>query len=116
MKKMSLQTIIFIVGLLAIIFGVKNPWFGGLAGLIVFLLLFYVDISTNIILLIVVTPIGFLFSLATAFASSIISSGLKSKGNMTCSSYMSGFGVHHPGGIICSVKNGKEIKIVSAAW
>ena len=113
---MSLQTIIFIVGLLAIIFGVKKPWFGGLAGLIVFLLLFYVNISTNIILLIVIAPIGFLFSLATAFASSIISSGLKSKGNKTCSSYMSGFGAHHPGGIICSVKNGKEITIVSAAW
>ena len=35
---------------------------------------------------------------------------------MTCASFMSGFGVHHPGGIICSFKNGKEIKIVSAAW
>jgi len=113
---MNLQTIILIVGLLAVIFGSKRPWLGGLAGLIVFSLLFYVDISTNIILLIVTAPIGFLFSLAAAFASSIISSGLKSKGNMTCSSYMSGFGVHHPGGIICAVKNGKEIKIVSAAW
>ena len=113
---MNLQTIIFIVGLLAVIFGFKRPWLGGLAGLIVFSLLFYVDISTNILLLIVTAPIGFLFSLAAAFASSIISSGLKSKGNMTCSSYMSGFGVHHPGGIICAVKNGKEIKIISAAW
>jgi hypothetical protein len=35
---------------------------------------------------------------------------------MTCSSHMSGFGAHHPGGIICSVKNGKEIHIVSPAW
>ena len=113
---MSLQTIIFIVALLAVIFGVKKPWFAGLAGLVVFSLLFYVFISTNIFLLIAISPIGFLFSLATAFASSIIFSGLKSKGNLTCSSYMSGFGVHHPGGIICSVKNGREIKIVSAAW
>ncbi len=113
---MSLQTIIFIVGLLAIIFGAKKPWFGGLAGLIVFSLLFYADISTNIILVIVTAPIGFLFSLATAFASSIISSGIKGKGNKTCTSFMSGFGAHHPGGIICSVKNGKEITIVSAAW
>jgi hypothetical protein len=113
---MSLHTVIFIVGLIAVIIGVKRPWLGGLAGLIAFSLLFYVDISTSIILLIVIAPIGFLFSLATAFASSIISAGLKGKGNMTCSSYMGGFGAHHPGGIICSVKNGKEIKIISAAW
>jgi len=113
---MSLHTIIFIVGLIAVILGVKRPWLGGLAGLFVFSLLFYVDISTSIILLMVIAPIGFLFSLATAFASSIISSGLKSKVNMTCSSYMSGFGAHHPGGIICTVKNGREIQIVSAAW
>jgi len=113
---MSLHTIVFIVGLLAVIIGVKRPWLGGLAGLIAFSLMFYVDISTSIILLVAIAPIGLLFSLATAFASSIISSGLKSKGNMTCSSFMSGFGVHHPGGIICSVKNGREIQIVSAAW
>ena len=113
---MSLHTIVFIVGLLAVIIGVKRPWLGGLAGLIAFSLRFYVDISESIILLVVIAPIGFLFSLATAFASSIISSGLKSKGNMTCSSYMSGFGAHHPGGIICTVKNNKKIHIVSAAW
>ena len=113
---MSLHTIIFIVGLIAIIIGVKRPWLGGLAGLMAFSLLVYIDISRSIILLMAIAPIGFLFSLATAFASSIISSGLKSKGNMTCSSFMSGFGVHHPGGIICSVKNGREIQIVSAAW
>ena len=113
---MSLHTIVFVVGLIAVILGAKKPWVGGLAGFIAFSSLFYIDISTSIILLIVIAPIGFLFSLAAAFASSIISSGLKSKGNMTCSSYMSGFGVHHPGGIICSVKNGKEIQIVSAAW
>jgi hypothetical protein len=113
---MSLHTIVFVVGLIAVIIGVKRPWLGGFAGLIVFSLLFYVDISTRIILSLAIAPIGFLFSLASAFASSIISSGLKSKGNMACSSYMSGFGAHHPGGIICSVKNGKEIQIVSAAW
>ena len=113
---MSLHTIVFIVGLLAVIIGVKRPWLGGLAGLIAFSLMFYVDISESIILLVVIAPIGFLFSLATAFASSIISSGLKSNGNMTCSSYMSGFGAHHPGGIICTVKNRKKIHIVSAAW
>ena len=113
---MSLHTIVFVVGLIAVIIGVKRPWLGGLAGLIVFSLLFYVDISTRIILLLAIAPIGFMFSLAAAFASSIISSGLKSKGNMACSSYMSGFGAHHPGGIICSIKNGKEIHIVSAAW
>ena len=113
---MDLHTIVFIVALIAVVIGAKKPWLGGFAGIIAFSLLFYADISTNIILLMIIAPIGFLFSLAAAFASSIISSGLKSKGNMTCSSYMSGFGAHHPGGIICSVKNGKEIQIVSAAW
>ena len=113
---MSLDTITFIVGLLAIIFGAKKPFIGGLAGVAVFSLLFYQYIATDFILVMLITPIGFLFSSAAALTSSIIFSGLKSKGNGTCSSYMSGFGVHHPGGIICSVKNGKEIKIVSIAW
>lgn len=113
---MDLHTIVFIVGLIAVILGARKPWLGGFAGLIVFSLLIYIGISTSILLLMVVSPIGFLFCLAAAFASSILFSGLKSKGNMTCSSYMSGFGAHHPGGIICSVKNGKEIQIVSAAW
>ena len=113
---MSLHTIIFIVALIAVIIGIKRPWLGGFTGLIVFSLLFYADISTNIILLTAIAPIGFLFSTAAAFTSSIFASGLKSKGNMACSSHMSGFGAHHPGGIICSVKNGKEIYIVSAAW
>ena len=113
---MSLHTIVFIVGLIAVIVGSRKPWLGGIAGLIAFSLLIYIDISSSILLLIAISPIGFLFSLAAAFASSIISAGLKSKGNMTCSSYMSGFGAHHPGGIICTVKNGKEIQIVSAAW
>jgi hypothetical protein len=113
---MSLHTIVFIVGLIAVMIGARKPWLGGLAGLAAFSLLFYLDISSSIILLIVVAPIGFMFCLAAAFASSIIFSGLKSKGNMTCSSYMSGFGAHHPGGIICSVNDGREIQIVSAAW
>ena len=113
---MSLHTIILIVGLLAIIFGAKKPFWGGLASVIVFSLLFYQYIATDFFLLMLITPIGFLFSMATAFTSFTILSGLKGKGNKTCSSYMSGFGVHHPGGIICSVKNGKEIKIVSIAW
>ena len=38
---MSLHTIIFTVGLIAIIIGVKRPWIGGLAGLMAFSLLVY---------------------------------------------------------------------------
>ena len=113
---MSFHTIIFIVALLAAVIGAKRPFLGGLAGFIVLVLLYYMQISAHLILILVVAPLGSLFSLGTAFASAIIFSGLKSKGNKTCASYMSGFGVHHPGGIICSVKNGKEIKIVSIAW
>jgi hypothetical protein len=31
---MSLHTIVFVVGLIAVIIGVKRPWLGGFAGLI----------------------------------------------------------------------------------
>ena len=44
---MSLHTIVFIVGLIAIIIGLKRPWLGGLAGLIAFTLMFYLGACTN---------------------------------------------------------------------
>jgi hypothetical protein len=97
---MSLSTIIFIVGLLGAVSGVKKPWMGGIAGLVIAPSLFYFSISSNIIPLVLVTLICFLLGLACGFASSILISGLKGKGHQAGTTYVSGFGVHHPGGII----------------
>ena len=99
---MNLSTIIFMVGLLGAIFGVKKPWFGGITGLLITPFLFYFYISPNIIPLVIVSIICFLLGLASGFASSIIFSGLKGKGHKPGTTYVSGFGVHHPGGIILS--------------
>ena len=99
---MSLSTIIFIVGLLGAVFGVKKPWMGGITGLLIGPSLFYFGISSNIIPLVIVTLICFLLGIACGFVSSILFSGLKGKGHKAGTTYVSGFGVHHPGGIILS--------------
>lgn len=107
---MSLSTIIFIVLLLGAIFGFKKPWMGGITGLLIAPSLFYFSISSNIIPLVIVTLICFLLSIAFGFASSILFSGLKGKGHNAGITYMSGFGVHHPGGIILSNGERKVLK------
>jgi hypothetical protein len=107
---MSLSTIILIVGLLGAIFGVKKPWIGGITGLLIGPSLFYFSISSNIIPLVIVTLICFLLGLACGFASSILISGLKGKGHKAGTTYISGFGVHHPGGIILSNGERKVLK------
>jgi hypothetical protein len=107
---MSLSTIIFIVGLLGAILGVKKPWMGGVTGLLIAPSLFYFSISSNIIPLVIITLICSLFGLACSFASSILFSGLKGKGHKAGTTYVSGFGVHHPGGIILSNGERKVLK------
>lgn len=99
---MSLSTIIFIVLLLGAVSGIKNPWLGGIAALIIAPALFCLSISSNVIPLAIVSLICFLLSLACGCVSSIILSGLKGKGHKPGTTYISGFGVHHPGGIILS--------------
>ena len=58
--------------------------------------------------------IGILFfilsGLAFSFVCSIINSGLKSSGHNTGPTYGSGFGAHHPGGIILSDEERKVLK------
>jgi hypothetical protein len=107
---MDLSTIIFIVGLLGAIWGVKKPWMGGITGLLIAPSLFYFSISSNITPLVIVTLVCFLFGLTTGFASFILFSGLKGKGHKAGTTYMSGFGVHHPGGIILSNGERKVLK------
>jgi len=107
---MSLSTIIFVVMLLGAILGVKKPWLGGITGLLIAPSLFYFSISSNIISLVIVTLNCFLLGLACGFASSILFSGLKGKGHKAGTTYFSGFGVHHPGGIILSNGERKGLK------
>ena len=107
---MNLSTIIFIIGLLGAVFGVKRPWLGGFAGLFIGTSLFYLFISPNIIPVVIVSPIFFLLSAACGFICSIIYSGLKGKGKWNATTYMSGFGVHHPGGFILSNGERKVLK------
>jgi hypothetical protein len=107
---MNLSTIIFIVGLLGAVLGVKKPWIGGITGAVTAPLLFYFSISSNILHLVVVTLICFLLALACGFASSVFFAGLKGKGHKAGTTYVSGFGVHHPGGIILSNGERKVLK------
>ena len=107
---MNLCTILFIVGLLGAVLGIKKPWLGGISGLLIAPLLFIVFISSNIIPLIIVTLFCFLFALASGFISAVLFSGLKGKGHKAGTTYMSGFGAHHPGGIILSNGERKELR------
>jgi len=99
---MCLSTIVFLAMLLGALAGIKNPWAGGAAGLTISLPLFYFHISTVFSSLIIVTLACTLLGLAAGLACSIIISGLHGKGHKTGTTYISGFGVHHPGGFVLS--------------
>ena len=107
---MSLSTIIFTVMLLGAILGVKKPWMGGIAGLLIAPSFFYFSISSDIIPLVIVTLICFPLSLACGFVSSILFAGLKGKGHKVGTAYVGGFGAHHPGGIILANGERKVLK------
>ena len=107
---MNLSTIVFIVLLLGAVSGLKNPWLGGIAGLFIAPSLFYFNISSNVIPLVIVALICFLLSFACGCVSFILLSGLKGKGHKAGTTYISGFGVHHPGGIILSNGERKVLK------
>ena len=99
---MSLSTILIIAGLLGAILGVKKPWIGGIAGFLTGSSLCYISISSNIIPVVIVTLFCFLLGLACGFVRSILIAGLKGKGHKAGTTYVGGFGVHHPGGIALS--------------
>ena len=107
---MSLSTIVLIVVLLGAIIGAKNPWAGGIMGLIIAPFLICFKFSPEVIPIIIFTPICFLLALASGFASSLIVSGMKGKGHKAGTTYVSGFGVHHPGGLILSNGERKVLK------
>ncbi len=107
---MNFFTMIFIVSILGAIIGAKKTWMGGVAGLLVAPLLFYFSTPLNMISTIFNIVFLFILGLAYGFMSSIIFSGLKGRGNSVGQTFMSGFGAHHPGGIILSDEEHKILE------
>ena len=99
---MSIFTVIFFVGFLGVIIGAKRSWLGGIAGAIMTSLFFLSGISFSIAPAIIGALVLFLFGSACGMACSIALSGLKGGGHNIGPTYISGFGAHHPGGIILS--------------
>ena len=107
---MCLSTIIFLVLLLGAFAGSKGPWLGGFAGLLISPFLLYQQSSILFSSFIIGALICYLLGLVSGFASSILISGLKGKGHKPGTTYISGFGVHHPGGFILSNGERKVLK------
>ena len=64
----------------------------------------------NIIPIVIGTLILFPLGLACGFVCFIIFSGLKGSGHNVGPTFISGFGAHHPGGIILSDEERKSLK------
>ena len=102
-------TLLFVVSILGALLGVRKPWLGGIAGLLVTPFLFLFSTSFSTVSLIISVFVVLLISIAYGFMSFMIISGLKGGGHTIGQTYMSGFGAHHPGGIILS---NEELKIL----
>ena len=107
---MTIFAMLFVVSILGALFGVKKPWLGWIAGLLVAPVLFLSGIQLDIITLIGCTLFFVLLSAAYGYMSFIIFSGLKGGGHNVGQTYVSGFGAHHPGGIILSEEGLKILK------
>ncbi len=107
---MTFFAMLFIVCILGALIGMKNPWMGGIAGLLTTPFLFFSDVSQNVFFLMICTLLFFLLSAAYGFMSFIVLSGLKGGGHNVGQTYISGFGAHHPGGIILSDEELRVLK------
>ncbi len=107
---MTFFAMLFIVSILGAFFGCKKPWMGGLAGLLAAPFLFIFNIPFDVMTLLGSALLFTLLSTAYGFMSFIIISGLKGKGHNVGQTYGSGFGAHHPGGIILSHQELKKLK------
>lgn len=107
---MSISTIIFIVSFLGAAIGVKKPWMGGIPGLLIVPFLFYFSIPSNIILIVISMLFFSLLGISCGFVCSIILSGLNGRGHNVGPTCLSGFGAHHPGGIILSDRERQVLK------
>jgi hypothetical protein len=107
---MNFFAMIFIVSILGAIIGVKKPWRGGISVLLIAPFGGYFNTSLDIIPITISILFLFLLGLAYGFMSSMIFSGLKGGRRNVGQTFGSGFGAHHPGGIILS---DDEIKILN---
>ncbi len=107
---MIFLTMLFVVCIFGALMGIRKPWMGGMAGLLTTPFLYFSGISQNVTILFIGMIIFFLLSTAYGFMSFIILSGLKGGGHNVGQTYMSGFGAHHPGGIILSDEGLKILK------
>lgn len=98
---MDLSTVVLITGLSGAVFGCRKPWLGGAAGLLTAPVL-YLDSSFGILFSIILTLLFGLLALASGLAGSMLLAGLRGKAFNTGPTYVSGFGVHHPGGLFLS--------------
>jgi len=99
---MTLFIMLVVVSILGALIGAKKPWLGGIAGLVMAPFLSIFNLSLDVVALTICAVALFLMSVAYGFLSFMIISGLKGGGHNTGQTYMSGFGAHHPGGIILS--------------
>ena len=112
---MSVFTVIFVIGFLGVIIGIKKSWLGGIAGALIASLFFHSGVSLAIAPAVIGALVLFLFGSACGMACSIALSGLKGGGHNVGPTYISGFGAHHPGGIIlsdeeCNAPKGSMLK------
>ena len=98
---MDLSTVVFITGLSGTVCGCRKPWIGGAAGLLTAPLL-YLNSSFGIVFSIILTLLCGLLGLGSGLAGCMLLSGLRGKAFKTGPTYVSGFGVHHPGGLFLS--------------
>jgi hypothetical protein len=98
---MDLSTVMLIAGLAGIVIGSRRPWLGGAAGLFTAPLL-YLDSSSSILFSIILSLLLGLLGLASGIAGSMFLAGLRGKAFDAGPTYVSGFGVHHPGGLFLS--------------
>ncbi len=99
---MTILTLLLVTSMLGALLGVRKPWMGGIAGLLTTPVLYYTATPLNGLTLFIAATAFFLLSTAYGFMSFMILSGLKGGGLKAGQTYMSGFGAHHPGGIILS--------------
>ena len=107
---MVFYTMLFFVCILGALMGVRKPWCGGFAGLLMVPFLFIFNMSFSVISFIISAFVLFLFSVVYGYLSFMTMSGLKGGGHTIGQTYISGFGAHHPGGIILS---DEELKILA---
>lgn len=107
---MSFYTMILVVSILGALIGIRKPWMGGIAGLVITPMLLFTRFPQNATTLIISALALFVLSSAYGLLSFALISGLKGGGHNGGLSYIIGFGAHHPGGIILSDEELKKVK------